>query len=155
MITRSDRISPPRWTGERLAPRVLVESADETEAESFARAIDRQGWDTAICPGPDKLLHGCPLLNEGSCPVADVADVVLYSLRLGEVRNRSVLWTHRPVRSARPVVVCTTGPEAAGHENVLDGLAVLEEPVKSSAFIEAMQRAMTGRRRYLNRAGAR
>lgn len=147
---------PGEWRRDD-ALRVLLESDDERDAWRFARLLERNGCTTAVCAGPAGCIDGCPLLTEGSCSVADGADVIVYTLGLSSTKNRSVLWGHRPYRSARPVIVTTDAETAAEHENVLDGLVVFRGPVRGSELVQSVARAQAKRhgRRTPTPVGAR
>ncbi len=101
--------NPPRrrWSSRPTdAPRVLLECAGPDSPEIIADVIRREGYDVAVCTGPDGS-HPCDLLTHGACELVDEADVVvnLFHNRVGDEIGTHVASIRRP-----PAMVNQTAP---------------------------------------------
>ena len=85
-------------------PRVLVEDPSELAAMSDHSVFLQAGFDVAVCSGPDGST-ACPLVAEGTCALAESADVVLFGLDVDDAAGRDVLHAHLRRHAERPVVV--------------------------------------------------
>lgn len=64
------------WTWKSGSPRVLLECAPHDSPDIIAEVIRREGYEVAVCTGPDQS-HPCDLLEHGSCALVGDADVVV------------------------------------------------------------------------------
>ena len=100
--------NPPRrrWSRPTDAPRVLLECAGPDSPEIIADVIRREGYDVAVCTGPDGS-HPCDLLTHGACELVHEADVVvnLFHNRVGDEIGTHVASIRRP-----PAMVNQTAP---------------------------------------------
>lgn len=107
-LTMSTEGHVPSWPGDRLGDgphertRLLVES--DRSRWSGAAAATRAGFDVLSCQGPTSQKHGCPLLTDGQCPLADGADVLLHLLDPSVPANLKLLEAHRIAQPRRPIV---------------------------------------------------
>jgi AmiR/NasT family two-component response regulator len=95
-------IDPGHWParkGTRL--RVLVEHPDRAQLEGARQILGDAGYDVAVCAGSDAG-HRCPLVEFGSCALAEDADVVVTST---QVRDSEALLEAFGERTAPQVVV--------------------------------------------------
>ena len=120
------------WPERTGRARVLVEDTDPASAWAAQHLLERQGYDVAVCGGPEAL-GGCPLVEEGCCPLAQDADVVFTSLRLSRPGNRQVVEAVAARWPDRPLIVEATRPDADTHADLLDGCRLLVAPVTSKA----------------------
>jgi len=97
-----------------------------------ARLLEERGHRVIRCSGAPSPLAACPMLKYGTCPVADSADVILFSAPLfGPIRNRTyngkhLLSAYRDHASygRKPMLVVSAGApaelEGAGPYEVID-----------------------------------
>ena len=70
------------WPPLERRPKILVEVAGRRW--SGEHAAEEAGLATTMCAGPDRRLrHGCPVLEGGTCPLADGADAIVVLLDPG------------------------------------------------------------------------
>ncbi len=101
------------WPPEETRPRVLVEVAGRRW--SGERAAESAGLATAMCAGPgSRVRHGCPVLEGGSCPLADGADAIVMLLDPDDERSRRLVDAHRRNSPGTPVLVRHTAAEVSG-----------------------------------------
>jgi hypothetical protein len=99
------------WPPADHRPRVLVEVAGRRW--SGERAADAAGLATAMCAGPGgRARHGCPVLDGGSCPLADDADAIIVLLDPDDERSQRLVEAHRSRSPGTPVLVRHTRAEA-------------------------------------------
>jgi hypothetical protein len=94
----------PTWPPHERRPHVLVEVAGRRWAgERTAEAV---GLATAMCAGPAvRGDHGCPVLDGGSCPLADEADAIVVLLDPDDERTAELVRAHRERSPGTPVLV--------------------------------------------------
>ena len=88
LAIRLDDVEVPgrRWAGERLA--------------------DSAGLATAMCAGPaGRTRSGCPVLEGGSCPLADAADAIVVLLDPDDDRTQQLIDSHRRNHPGTPVLI--------------------------------------------------
>ena len=94
----------PTWPPTERRPRVLVEVAGRRWAGE--RAAEAAGLATAICAGPAaRGEHVCPVLDGGSCPLADDADAIIVLLDPDDERTDEIVRAHRERSPGTPVLV--------------------------------------------------
>ncbi|HMS13679.1 MAG TPA: hypothetical protein PKD80_11295 [Microthrixaceae bacterium] len=103
------------WTWKSGSPRVLLECAPHDSPDIIAEVIRREGYEVAVCTGPDQS-HPCDLLEHGSCALVGDADVVVNLLgsQTGNEIGRQVAAARRP-----PPLVLEVRPR---YEAELDGM---------------------------------
>jgi hypothetical protein len=89
---------------ETNAARAVIENPHAFEAVAQAEALEAAGFETVICPGPQRDESRCWLLSEGDCPLAANADVVLFGLDLENPVDRAVLRALGRRYPGKPVV---------------------------------------------------
>jgi hypothetical protein len=133
----------PRWPSGRDRPRVLVENPDFGVGYAVEHVLRDDGYDVALCGGPDRLPHHeCPLIFEGRCGAVEGADVVVHSLNPDRPDHASVLRGLRSRYPDVPVVVEVPGPTAARHPGLLHGCVVLASPAKRETLVAAVRQAL-------------
>jgi hypothetical protein len=94
----------PDWPPAETRPRVLVEVAGRRW--SGENAADKAGLATRICAGPDhRVRHGCPVLDGGTCALADGADAIVVLLDPDDERSQELIEAHRRNSPGTPVLV--------------------------------------------------
>ena len=132
----------PGWSARR-APRVLLEVDDGAEAFARLRVLERAGYHVSWCPGPDgHPTRRCPLVTEGSCPLADDADVVVTALRLHHDSTREVLGALARAKPELPVVVEATAPSAKRWAAAVGDRPVVYAPTSSTELVAAVGEAL-------------
>lgn len=103
----------PTWPPDDHRPRLLVEIAGRRwSGEGGAAAA---GLTTAMCAGPDgRVRHPCPVLEGGTCPLADGADAILMLLDPDDERSHRLVESHRRSVPGRPVLVRPSGTHPWG-----------------------------------------
>lgn len=94
------------WNWNSGSPRVLLECTPHDSPDIIAEVIRRDGYEVAVCTGPDRE-HPCDLLEHGSCALVGDADVVVNLLgsQTGNEIGRQVVAARRPaplVMEVRP-----------------------------------------------------
>jgi hypothetical protein len=96
------------------------------------RLLEERGHRVIRCNGAPSPLAACPMLKYGSCPVADSADVIVFSAPLfGPVRNRTYRGSHllseyrrHAMYGRKPMLVVSAGApaelEGAGPYEVIE-----------------------------------
>ena len=86
-------------------------------------ALRALGHDVVVCSGPGT--GGCPLVEAGTCPLADSADGVVFRLDLDTPYHRTLLAAYRTATAGTsPLHVVVESGGERRHASVLDGLAV-------------------------------
>ena len=144
------RWSSPRRTG----PRVLVESSDAAVGWALGNALDRAGYEVAVCHGPS--IHGapCPLVQRGECELAAGADIIVNRMWLTEPANRDVLRTLPTYVPATPVIVEAGLQERERHADLLAGCRVVPAPLTTRALLGVVHDERTRAAGSLARNGA-
>jgi hypothetical protein len=94
----------PTWPPNDERPRVLIEVAGGRWAGE--RAAERAGLMTAMCAGPaHRGRRACPVLDGGSCPLADAADVIVVLLDPDREETQRLVESHRRRSPGTPVLV--------------------------------------------------
>ncbi len=92
------------WPSRERRPRVLVEVPGRRWAGEYA--ADSAGLATAMCAGPaGRTRSGCPVLEGGSCPLADAADAIVVLLDPADDRTQQLIDSHRRNHPGTPVLV--------------------------------------------------
>jgi hypothetical protein len=92
------------WPSREHRPRVLVEVPGRRWAGEYA--ADSAGLATAMCAGPGgRTRSGCPVLEGGSCPLADAADAIVVLLDPDDERTQQLIDSHRRSHPGTPVLV--------------------------------------------------
>lgn len=127
---RTEEGSPGEWSPRRGRGRVLVEEPDRAVAWATERLLEREGYDVAVCGGP-AVIGRCPLVEDGACPLAEGADVVLNDLSLVRQGDRAVILAIRARLPETPLIVEAPGPRAAANVDLLEGCTLLASPVSA------------------------
>jgi hypothetical protein len=123
--------STPGWAPLERRPRVLVEVAGRRWSGEVA--AEGSGLATAMCAGPSgRRRHGCPVLEGGSCPLADEADAIVVLLDPDDERSRQLVAAHRARSPGTPVLVRhSASPEVQLHDGCIevapDGAETVEQ----------------------------
>lgn len=92
------------WPPDESRPRILIEVAGRRW--SGEAAAERAGLATMLCAGPDhRSTHGCPVLEGGTCPLADGADAIVVLLDPDDERNQQLVEAHHHRSPETPIVV--------------------------------------------------
>ena len=111
----------PTWPGPHDRPRILVEvPGGRWHAEGAAK---QAGYQVLACPGPRPGPGGrCPLLEGGTCSLADDADAIVVSLAI-DGPGAAILDAHRVQHPDTPVCVSSIRPSdleaAEGHADAV------------------------------------
>jgi hypothetical protein len=112
----------PTWPAGEKRPRILVEAmSGRWSGEDAARAA---GFDVRTCRGPSDS-RSCPLLTDGSCPLADGADAVVVALPPAAAITRQLIAAHRrhPERQLIVPAFGSPGPDGCQTgEEVVEGI---------------------------------
>lgn len=133
--------APGDWLPRRGRARVLVEEADPAVGWATERVLEREGYDVAVCGGP-AVIGRCPLVEDGACPLAEGADVVLNDLSLARVDDREVLVAIKARLPQTPLLVEAPRPRAARNAEVLAGCRLLASPVTAEMIRREVARAL-------------
>lgn len=119
----------------RIRPRVLMESSDVAVGWALGNALDRAGYEVAVCHGPS--VHGtpCPLVQGGECPLAAGADVIVSRMWLSEPANRDVLRLLPTYVPGTPVIVEAGLQDRERHADVLAGCRVVPVPLTARGLL--------------------
>lgn len=131
--------------GTRL--RVVVEAAEWQVRAAIENVLQRAGYATASCPGPEGSGHRCPVTTGDSCSMVEQADLVIHALRLTDRRNLEALRTIRRRWPRLPVVVEVPVPVVDQRAADLEGCTVVHPPMNTGALLSAVERALASRRR--------
>jgi len=92
------------WPPDEARPRILIEVAGRRW--SGEAAAERAGFATTLCAGPDhRGPHACPVLEGGTCPLADGADAIVVLLDPDDERSRQLVEAHHRRSPDTPIVV--------------------------------------------------
>lgn len=132
-------VQDPGWEGDDR-PHVLIEATEWGHRHALAQLLDRHGYATASCPGPEGADERCPLAARRECRATNEADVVIHTLRPTDQRNREVLLALQ--QQQPPVRVTAEVPEPAVKTRPGDyeNCVVLPKPVMWEAIVHALQR---------------
>ena len=135
----------PTWRG-GPGPRVLIEEPDPAMAWADERVLSREGYDVAVCGGPSSMLGGCPLLEHGSCRIADEAAAIVVGLSMSRGPGRALVAAHRERRRSDSICVETLTSEMERFGDDFTGTHVLRVPVTRNMLLEGARRAAHGSR---------
>jgi hypothetical protein len=93
----------PCWPPRHDRLRLVVEAA----GGRWHQVVDAQqaGFDVVACPGPSALpRRRCPLLDAGTCPLVEDADVVVVALPAADPARRLLVDAHRRRRAGPPTI---------------------------------------------------
>ena len=132
-------ITPPEYSANRApGPRVLVEACEWTRATAIVQGLEERGIEAVMCGGPEGHDLRCPFVAGGGCVALEGADVVVFMLRLSDVRNLELLHRLRDARPELPLVVTAPPPLAVRYAEVLTGTTVLEWAASTAEVVEAV-----------------
>jgi len=120
----------------------VVECGDHDLSDAAASALTAGGHRVMTCTGPDDS-HRCPLLETGSCSLLDGADVVVNLFALDGEEVNDVLGRIRSTLPDTPVVVEASAAEQQRHHDALDGVFVVEPPLRRTRLLAEVDRART------------
>jgi hypothetical protein len=131
-------LDPGEWAEEEAGrPRVLVEHPDHAVLQSAADTLREEGYDVATCSGPTQGAR-CPHVALGYCPLADDADVVVSSTRLGDAPE--VLGAYG-FDQAPPLVIEIEPDEAKETAKLVPGAILLTAPITAERLLRAVAEA--------------
>ena len=117
--------SLPIWSG-GSGPRVVIENHDPDAGEAVAELLRADGFDVAVCTGPERAGEpGCPLVEGEACDVVDVADVILYDLDLARDRDREVLAAAKLQHPDTPIIAEVSTDQARQYAPLLEDVIVV------------------------------
>jgi len=135
------------WSGPG-GSRVLIENPDLGIGYSAERLLIREGYDVAVCEGPDRRQgRRCPLVETGECELAAHADVIVHSLNPDRPEHEEVLWALRECCPGASIVVEVPEPTVERHRELLGGCSVLAWPATRASLTNAVETAITEARR--------
>jgi hypothetical protein len=89
--------------------RVVVVHGQEAPGAHCRSVLERAGYETIVCRGPQPLASECYVLEDGSCPLCESVDLLVYDPlgheSLGPDGVAPILATLRRRYSRKPVVV--------------------------------------------------
>ena len=134
------RIAHPTWP-ERVdeRPRILIESQDAGAGCAMERVLESEGFEVAICGGPDALRGRCPLIASGRCALAADADIIVHGLNPDRLEHAVVLHALRSHHPETPRIVEVPGPAAKRHAELLEGSTVLSMPTTRATLLRAVR----------------
>jgi len=135
---------------------LLVEDAPDLGLYE-ARLLEAEGHTVFSCSGGPTPFQACPMMQRGTCPVADAADLIVFSCRLfGPLPHRTYRGLHllrqyraHPVYGGLPMLVV-----AVGAPDDLDGTGPIEQVAKfsdPSDIVDAVDRLLERTRRPVRR----
>ena len=114
--------STPDWPPGETRPKILVEVAGRRWSGEIL--AETAGLAATMCAGPDhRVRHGCPVLEGGTCPLADGADAIVVLLDPADERSQQLIEAHRRNSPGTPVLVRHRG---AGAQAAPSGCIELE-----------------------------
>jgi hypothetical protein len=86
--------------------------------------LEELGHGVIVCHGPAERTL-CPMLSEGSCPLADAAHGIIFELDLDRPQHRAILSKYRErLPDDVPIRVVTTPEQAHEHASLLASVQV-------------------------------
>jgi len=144
---RSTDIEPPEFSTVHR-PRVLVEEQDGAIRSSYVNLLRDAGFEAVGCGGPEdqegarcSLAIGqarCPLVKGQGCDAAERADVIFFSFRLADERNRNILKALKRLNPKTPIVVELPKPQSFRYQDVLRGVHLAYAPVTGHSLTKAI-----------------
>ncbi len=113
-LTMSTDGHTPSWPGAHRRPRLLIESErTRWTAEDDMRDA---GFDIAVCSGPCRWKHHCPVLDGERCPLIEGADAVVVDLAPDDERTAEFLAAERVIHPGiRLIAGFETEPDGKRH----------------------------------------
>jgi hypothetical protein len=134
------------WSVSQGRPRVLIEYPDFGVGHCMASILQRNGFATAVCGGPDHLnRRRCPLVHSGRCEAAEDADVIVHGLNPDRPEHEAVLQALRSRCSNVPTIVEVPGPSVERHRTLLSGCTLMGFPATGETLLDAVRNATSGR----------
>ncbi len=133
------KIEPPRFDTP-AGKRVLIEAGDWAQQESLSRILEKAGYQTACCDGPEDGAR-CGLVAGSGCSGCSDADVVVHTLRHSDPRNREVLLEIRKRFPDLPLIVEVPGPRVERYPDDFAGCIVIPQPMTTSRLLAAVSEA--------------
>ncbi|HSZ36809.1 MAG TPA: hypothetical protein VK773_06925 [Acidimicrobiales bacterium] len=122
--------------------RVLLETKDAAEADSYWKLLGRHGYDVSWCPGPSAS-SSCVLVEDGHCALFEQADFVVTALKPDDDHARPVLEHLHDQDCMKPII-------AVGNRNrwngMLDRFKILEPLRVRRELLPALEAAENSRR---------
>lgn len=143
---RREKRGPGEWPGRQGRTRVLVEEADPALGWAVQKLLQNEGYDVAVCGGPEALGR-CFLVEDGRCPLAEGADVILNSLSLSQPDGREVVAALRARLPGTPIIVGVPQPQAANHAALLEGCRLMAFPPTSGTIKREVRGVLAQRSR--------
>jgi hypothetical protein len=130
------------WSGPG-GPRVLIENPDFGIGYSAQRVLIEQGYDVAVCEGPDhRQGRRCALVATGECDLAANADVIVHSLDLDHPDHAGVLRGLREGFPTARIVVEVPQASIEDHAEVLEGCSLVSFPATRASLTDAVRAAL-------------
>lgn len=146
MWRRNETIGNQEWPERRGLARVLVEDPDGAEQWARTSILTQAGYDVAACRGPGATgPPRCPLVEQGTCAMAEGADVVLSSLPVTQRASREVIRSLRTRLPDTPVVVEAPHAQATLYADALEGCQVEATPLTQGRLRQVVATAIQGR----------
>lgn len=133
------------WAGGGVVARVLVEATEWGDRELISTVLQRAGYATVCCPGPEGSGQRCTLAAGRGCQAAEHADVVIHALRRSDHRNLEALRALRQRLPGTPVVVEVPPSLVERHPEDYAGCVVIDPPLTGPALLEAVAEALAER----------
>ncbi len=124
--------------------RALVVHHDIDLADQEVESLRRFGYEVEQCSGP--TANTCPILNGGSCQLAEEADVLVYDAwASGDMDGSADLISGlRRVHPSTPIVLTVPGIGYAWEPTGDPGVVELQGQPTGVRLHEAIQRAIAG-----------
>ncbi len=136
------RFEAPRFSRWRSDPRVLVEESDGAIRDAMVQVLEEAGFEAVGCGGPDDHPGSrCPLVADGECPAAQLADVILFSLRISDPVNQAVLRALKRRHPSTPIVVEVPKPKVVALNELLVGTHPVHSPLTRRSLTRAVRDA--------------
>jgi hypothetical protein len=124
--------------------RALVVHHDIDLADQEVASLRRLGYDVEQCSGP--TANTCPVLNGGTCTLAEEADVLVYDAwASGDMDGSGELISGlRQTHPTVPIVLTTPGLGYAWEPSSDPGVVELQGQPTGARLHEAIQKAISG-----------
>jgi hypothetical protein len=132
----------PAWPEcSRTGARVVVECGDFALSDAAANVLRGAGYQVGVCHGPHGR-HRCPMLEGGRCAFVEESEVVVNLLGLGGAPCGHVLPQLRVCYPDLPVVAEVPGWERRAHGRALDGVALVDSPLRGANLLTGVADAV-------------
>ncbi|MEW6470891.1 MAG: hypothetical protein AB1679_01355 [Actinomycetota bacterium] len=91
----------PKASGRR---QVLVVGPDLYLSWMISDVLSDHHYEVALCPGPEFIPAGCPLIQGRGCALVERSDILLTGLDSDQPLNRMVARTLRTVHPGKPMI---------------------------------------------------